>query len=99
MPIPPAPTRVKTSVLTIQDKMCSCGRWQELKYPCRHAVAYFRKWEDMSFPDIFQEHVHDYYRNKSMKQIYGYNIFPVLQDQIRYDGETNPPTLGIQHPG
>ena len=29
MPIPPAPARVKTNVLTIQEKTCSCGRWQE----------------------------------------------------------------------
>ena len=43
MPIPPVPARVKTNVLTIQEKTCSCGRWQELKYPCRHAMAYFRK--------------------------------------------------------
>ena len=52
MPIPPAPARVKTNVLTTQEKLYSCGRWQEFKYPCRHAVGYFRKWEDMSFPDI-----------------------------------------------
>ena len=98
MPIPPAPVRVKTNVLTIQEKICSYGRWQEYKYPCRHSVASFRKWEDMSFPDILQQHVHDYNRNKSMQQIYGFNIFPVVQDQIRNDGETNPPTLGMQQP-
>ena len=28
MPIPPARARVKTNVLTIQEKTCSCGRWQ-----------------------------------------------------------------------
>ena len=61
--------------------------------------SHFRKWEDMSFLDILQQHVHDYYRNKSMQQIYGYNIFPVVQDQIRYDGETNPPALGTRQPG
>ena len=82
MPIPPAPARVKTNVLTTQEKLYSCGRWQEFKYPCRHAVGYFRKWEDMSIPDILQVHVHDYYRNKSMQQIYGCNIFPVVQDQV-----------------
>ena len=48
-------------------------------YPCRHAMAFFRKWKDMSFPDILQEHVHDYYGSKSMQQIYGYNIFPVVK--------------------
>ena len=99
MPIPPAPATLKTNAPTIQEKTCSCGRRQEYKYPCRHAMAYFWKWQDVSFPDILQDHVHDYYWNKSMQQIYGYNIFPVVQDQIRYDGETNPPTLGMQQPG
>ena len=44
----------------------------------------------MSFPVILDQHVHDYYKNKSMQQIYEYNVFPVVQDQIRYNGETNP---------
>ena len=94
MPPLPGPARVKTNVLHIQEKTCSCGRWQEYKYPCRHAIAYIRKWEDMSFPDILKQHMHDYYRNKSMQQIYEHTIFPVVQDQIRYDGQTHPPTLG-----
>ena len=47
----------------------------------------------MSFPDILDQHVHDYYKNKSMQQIYEYNVFPVVQDQIRYNGETNPQQL------
>ena len=34
-----------------------------------------------------------------MRHLYGYNIFPVVQDQIRYDGETNPPTLGSRQSG
>ena len=99
MPIPSTPPSVKTNVLTIPEKTCSCGRWQEFKYPCRHAVAYSRKWEDMSFPAILDQHVHDYYKNKSMQQIYEYNVFPVVQDQIRYDGETNPPTVVARQPG
>ena len=28
VPTPPAPARVKTNVLMIQEKTCSCGRWQ-----------------------------------------------------------------------
>ena len=47
----------------------------------------------MSFPDILDQHVHDYYKNKSMQQIYEYNVFSVVQDQIRHIGETNPPTV------
>ena len=52
IPILSAPPSVKTNVLTIPEKACFCGRWQEFKYPCRHAVACLRKWEDMSFPAI-----------------------------------------------
>ena len=32
-------------------------------------MAYFWKWQNMSFPDILQDHVHDYYWNKCMQQI------------------------------
>ena len=99
MPTPPGPARVKTNVSTIQEKICSCERLQEYKYPCRHAVAYFWKWEEMSFLDNLQQHVHEYYRNKSMQQIYEDNIFSVVQDQIRYDGQTNPQMLGARQPG
>ena len=59
MQIPSAPPSVKTNVLNIPEKTCTCGRWKEFKYPCRHAVGYIRKWEDMSFPDILDQHVHD----------------------------------------
>ena len=93
MPLPSVQARVKSNVLAIEEKTCFCGKGQEYKYPCRHAMAYFRKLEDMPFPDILQVHVHDYYKNKSMQQIYGYNILPVIQDKIRYESETNPPTL------
>ena len=99
IPIPSAPPSVKTNVLTVPEKTCSCSRWQEFKYPCRHAVAYFRKWEDMSFPALLENHVHDYYKNKNMQQIYEYNVFPVVQDQIRYDGQTNPLTVGARQLG
>ena len=99
MPILSAPLSVKTNVLTIQENTCSCRRWQEFKHPCRHAMAYFRKWEDMSFPGILDQHVHDYYKNKSMQQIYEYNVFPVVQDQTRYNGETNPPMVVARQPG
>ena len=66
MPVLPVPTRVNTNVLANEDKTHYCGRWQEYKYPCRHAMAYFRKWEEIMFPDILQMLMHDYYKNKSM---------------------------------
>ena len=45
----------------------------------------------MAFPAILEKHVHDYHKNKSMQQIYEYNVFPVVQDQIRYNGQANHP--------
>ena len=38
MSVLPAPARVKTNALTIEEKSYSCGRWQEYKYPCRYAM-------------------------------------------------------------
>jgi hypothetical protein len=28
---------------------CSCGIWQDVLYPCRHACAIFRKWKEKEF--------------------------------------------------
>ena len=38
-------SRAKTNVLTGADKCCCCGKWQEYKYPCMHAMGYLWKWE------------------------------------------------------
>ena len=46
----------------------------------------------MPFPDILQQHVLDYYRNKSMQQIYEYNIFPVVQDHNRILSKVQNPS-------
>ena len=60
-------SRAKTNVLTIADKCCSCGKWQEYKYPCMHAMAYLWKWEQLVFPTILQYHGHDYYQSKRLQ--------------------------------
>ena len=70
-------SRAQSNVLTVADKCCSCGKWQEYKYPCTHAMAYFWKWEQLAFPMILQHHVHDYYWLDRLHQIYDNNIFPV----------------------
>ena len=75
-------SRAKTNVLTIADKCCSCGKWQEYKYPCMHAMAYPWKWEQLAFPTILQYHVHTIISlkdcNKSMitisSQLYKINL-------------------------
>ena len=82
-------SRAKTNILTIADNCCSCGKWQEYKYACMHAMAYLWKWEQLEFPTIFQYHVHDYYQFERLQQIYDSNIFTVIQDQIWYDGKNS----------
>ena len=32
----------KTNLLNPIKKSCTCGKWQEFKYPCRHAIGYYR---------------------------------------------------------
>ena len=41
-------SRAKTNLLTVAEKSCSCGKWQEYKYPCMHAMAYLQKWEQFA---------------------------------------------------
>ena len=49
-------SRAKTNILTIADKCCSCGKWEEYKYPCMHAMAYLWKmgtiWHFQQFCNI-----------------------------------------------
>ena len=58
-----------------------------------HAMASLWKREQLAFPTILQYHVHDYYQFKKLQQIYDNNIFPVIQDQIQYDGKPHPPSV------
>ena len=55
-----------------------------------HAMACLWKWEQLAFPVILQHHVHDFYQFERLQQVYDNNIFPVIQDQIWYDGITQP---------
>ena len=78
-----------------ETKCCSCGKWQDNKYPCRHAVTYFRKWLEKDLGWILRYEVHYYYKYKSLQELYKRNIFPVIVDQIRYDNESKPPPVRV----
>ena len=62
-------------------------------------MAYFWKWEGMSFPRILQQHVDHYYRFRSLQIIYENNIFPIIQDRIQYDCQTKPPQVWTKQAG
>ena len=37
------------NIVKPQQNHCTCGKWQEHCYPCRHGIAYFRYWEERDF--------------------------------------------------
>ena len=68
-------------------------------HACMHAMACSQKWEQLAFPTILQYHVPDYYWFERLQQIYDNNIFPVIQDQIQYNGITHPPNVWKKQAG
>jgi hypothetical protein len=50
-----------THILRPGRHWCSCGIWQEYRYPCVHACAYFRKWVESDLQNVLQSEVNDYY--------------------------------------
>ena len=74
-----------------QQQHCTCGKWQEHRYPCRHGMAYFRKWEEREFKWILDNKVHFFYKYECLQALYKPNLVPVITESIRYDGVTLPP--------
>ena len=72
---------------------CSCGKWQEHQYSCRYALAYFRLWEEKTSPWILDNKVVGLWRYKTLKQVYGPNLFPVVMSSVSRDGVTQPPRV------
>jgi len=82
-------TNAKISTVRFLEKTCSCDRWQEHLYPCRHAIACLRQWGNKQFFEIPEEDVHPYYKYDSLNMIYQRSIRPVSSDYLEHDGETN----------
>ena len=56
-------------------------------------MAYFRLWEEKTFSWILGNEVVDLWRYKTLKQLYGPNLFPVVMSSVRGDGVTQPPRV------
>ena len=89
----PIPSKTIHHVVFPDTKCCTCGKWQDNRYPCRHAVGYYRKWLEKDLAWILRYEVHYYYKYKSLQELYKRNIFPVIVDKIRYDNESKPPPV------
>jgi hypothetical protein len=72
---------------------CTCGVRQDYLYPCRHACAVFRKWDERDFQYVLQNHVRRYYTFEYVEKMYEKNVFPVCVDNINYDKASKPPIV------
>jgi len=68
--------RKTRNVLHPSKKWCTCGKWQDMKFPCRHAMTYFIKWKGYQLNKILQEEVHYYFRYKALQVLYERNVCP-----------------------
>jgi hypothetical protein len=71
---------------------CTCGAWQDLLYPCRHACAVYKHHYHKSMHDMTKM-VHPFYRYESVHKLYVDNVFPVCMDNLKHDGVTKPPLV------
>ena len=63
------------------------------KFAPMHVDAYFRLWEEKTFSWILDNEVVDLWRYKTLKQLHGPNLFPVVMSSVRGDGLTQPPSI------
>ena len=78
---------------------CSCGVWQDFLYPCRHACAVFRKWQEKEFSYVLRSLVHPFYTFEFVHNTFKKNVFPVCLETTVYDGETKEPNLPKRQSG
>ncbi|KAI2512166.1 MULE transposase domain [Fragilaria crotonensis] len=78
---------------------CSCGVWQDFLYPCRHACAVFRKWQEKEFSYVLRSLVHPFYTFEFVHNTFKKNVFPVCLETTVYDGETKEPNVPKRQSG
>jgi hypothetical protein len=65
-------------VVDLNEKTCTCRRWEITGMPCKHAVA--SMWNMQSFGQdvgIPESWVHPVYKLDTWKQVYSFKIFPI----------------------
>ena len=88
-------SRTRTNVVVPDKETCSCGKWQDFRYPCRHGVAYYHKWLGKDLAWILENKVHYYYKHAALHGLYQPNVHPVITDGLRYDGRTKQPKVKV----
>ena len=79
--------------LNVEEKNCTCGKWQDREYPCIDALAYFKNYERKNFRDIVDTEVSPYYNCMTLYLLWKTNINPVIISTLESDTSVLPPTL------
>ena len=62
-------SRSATHSVNLAMRECTCGAWQDLLYPCRHACAVYKHHYHKTLHDMM-DLVHPFYKFKSMHALY-----------------------------
>ena len=78
--------------LDVVEKTCTCGRWQEFRYPCKHAVAYLKRGEKgiKTLEELLvSQEVSEKYR--VLHNLYNVNFVVIPLVSVQADGKPVPP--------
>ena len=77
--------------INVVEIMCTCEKWKDLESPCIDALAYYRKFDEISLDYVLDKHVSSFYSFKSLQNLFKGNICPVIIPTLIGDNETLPP--------
>jgi hypothetical protein len=77
-----------SQVVMLNEKTCTCGKFQEFQFPCLHAAIAITK------ADIpYEQFMDKTYLTVSLQQLYSSHITPVNTDGLTPDGIVLPPNI------
>ena len=78
------------------NKTCTCGKFQEYKYPCKHACTVLHQMKSMTLRQVMESnYVHDLYRKSSLQELWKDCVRPPGIQFLDPDNETKPPKVVI----
>jgi len=80
--------------VNLDEKSCTCGLFQEYKYPCKHACSVLHQLKNMSLKQLMDsDYVHDFYRKRSLQELWKTCVRPPGIQFLEADNETKPPVV------
>ena len=83
----------KAHVLIPNKPVCSCGKWQDLRFPCKHACVFARKYMNAANHHFFHAYTAGVHRGSCLTRLFERNINLVVRETVDFDGVTKPPEV------